>query len=296
MFTRAPLGATMIEEFGVYMNQDQLDLFQGYMAEIRAADAESREVIRPAVEAAGVLDGVDFESEFSLLADFNGEWPIIDADMTDLLDTMEGNLDNFAAVKALPPFDLFPWFFVIPGLLIAGLAAVTLRIGSSRRPSRQILALVALGVAVVLAPVFFQMFTRAPKGGDMINDFRPMMTRERVVNVQGYFATIGNGEADLRNKVVPLALDGAGLGDAEVVAATALSANWAEIVGEFFPMIGAMSDNVDNFEAVDALPPFPLFPWFFVLPGVLVAGLAWWSRVPPDSTESDSTESDHVGV
>ena len=295
----------MIEEFGVYMNQDQLDLFQGYLAEIRAADAESREVIRPAIDAAGALDGVDFESEFSLLADFNREWPVIDADMSDLLDTMAGNLDNFSAVEALPPFGLFPWFFVIPGVLIAGLAAMALRIGRTRQPSRQIVALVVLGVAVVLAPVFFQMFTRAPKGGDMINDFRPMMTRERVVSVQGYFATIGNGEADLRNKVVPLARE-AGLGDAELVATTTLSADWAEIVGDFFPMIGAMSDNIDNFEAVDALPPFPLFPWFFVLPGVLVAGLAWWSRQPSDSTgsdstqsdstESDPTESDHVGV
>lgn len=39
-------------------------------------------------------------------------------------------------------------------------------------------------------------------------------------------------------------------------------------------MIGAMSDNVDNYQAVAALPPFPLFPWFFVLPGLLIVGLA----------------------
>ena len=32
-------------------------------------------------------------------------------------------------------------------------------------------------------------------------------------------------------------------------------------------MIATMSDNIDNFEAVDAMPPFPLFPWFFVIPG-----------------------------
>jgi hypothetical protein len=31
------------------------------------------------------------------------------------------------------------------------------------------------------------MFSRAPDGGDMINDFRALMTRERVQNVQGYF-------------------------------------------------------------------------------------------------------------
>jgi hypothetical protein len=40
---------------------------------------------------------------------------------------MADNLGNFAAVDALPPFALFPWFFVIPGVLIAGLGIVALR-------------------------------------------------------------------------------------------------------------------------------------------------------------------------
>lgn len=35
-----------------------------------------------------------------------------------------------------------------------------------------------------------------------------------------------------------------------------------------------MSNNVVNYDAVAALPPFALFPWFFVLPGLLIAGLA----------------------
>jgi len=46
------------------------------------------------------------------------------------------------------------------------------------------------------------------------------------------------------------------------------------ILNDLTPMIGAMSDNVDNYEAVAALPPFPLFPWFFVIPGLLIAALA----------------------
>ena len=42
------------------------------------------------------------------------------------------DVDNFVAVAALPSFDLFPWFFVVPGALVAILAAVAMR---SRRPS-----------------------------------------------------------------------------------------------------------------------------------------------------------------
>jgi hypothetical protein len=43
---------------------------------------------------------------------------------------MADNLDNYADVDALPRFDLFPWFFVAPGLLLIGLALVA---RSSRR-------------------------------------------------------------------------------------------------------------------------------------------------------------------
>lgn len=276
MFTRAPLGASMITDFDPYMQSAKIEEFQGYLAVIDAAEVETRTVVRPALEAGG-LDSVAYDSDYPNAANLNDQWDTIDFDMTDLLDTMDRNLDNFAAIKALPSFDLFPWFFVLPGLFIAAVAGLALRARAAGRDNRRlVMVLAGLGVAVVLAPAVFQMFTRAPKGGDMINDFRPMMTRERVIDVQGYFITLGAGEGELRNKVIPVAAEAAGLAPDEsgFPAVTVLSANWPTIVTDFAPMIAAMSDNVDNYEAVDALPPFPLFPWFFVIPGVLVAVLA----------------------
>jgi hypothetical protein len=57
-------------------------------------------------------------------------------------------------------------------------------------------------------------------------------------------------------------------------------------------MIGTMADNVDNFADVDALPAFPLFPWFFVIPGVMIAGLALYAgRGDPDPVESTTPRS-----
>ena len=47
------------------------------------------------------------------------------------------------------------------------------------------------------------------------------------------------------------------------------SAHWPTISNTMAPMIGAMSDNLDNYAGVDALPPFWLFPWFFVAPGLV---------------------------
>jgi hypothetical protein len=53
-----------------------------------------------------------------------------------------------------------------------------------------------------------------------------------------------------------------------------LDARWVHILNDMTPMIGAMSDNVANYQAIAALPPFPLFPYFFVLPGIFVAAAA----------------------
>ena len=286
MFSRAPAGGDMIDDFRPYMTTEEIENFRGYMREIRAADEESRTVLEPALAEAGIGAG-DFGDRFVLVTTWNEQWPAIDADMIDLLDTMDANLGNFEAVDALPPFALFPWFFVIPGLLAGILAIVALRARDTgtRRTVGWVLA--GLGLAVIVAPLVFQMFTRAPKGADMIDDFRPMMVRERVQNVQGYFVTLGGAEGQLRTGVVPLAATEAGLGEGDLPAIEQFSAEWPTIVGDFAPMVATMSDNVDNFEGVDALPPFDLFPWFFVIPGLLVATLAWRAQSDTTSTQPD---------
>ena len=150
--------------------------------------------------------------------------------------------------------------------------------------------LFGLGVAVAAAPVAFQMFDRAPQGADMIDDFRPMMTRERVQSVQGYFVTLGAAEGQLRANALPAARRGRRRrgrlpGDRQ------WSADWPTILTDFNPMVATMSDNVDNYDAVDALPSFDLFPWFFVIPGVLVAVLAVVALRSPTAGRPTDAES-----
>lgn len=284
MFGRAPLGGDMIDDFRPYMTVEQVDLFDGYMATIRAADIESREVLAPYLVDEGVVASeADLRAQYVLVAAWNDQWASIDLDMTDLLATMERNLDNYAAMDALPSFDLFAWFFVLPGLMIAGVAAAALWTGRRRQPRGLLLALALIGAAVVAAPAVFQMFTRAPLGGEMIDEFRPMMQRDRVRDVQGYFVTMGTAEGQLRTGMIPLAIE-AGLDPDEIPAITAFSAAWPAMVGDLAAMVGVMSDNTDNFDAVDAMPPFPLFPWFFVVPGAAVVVLALVARRHSDES------------
>ena len=275
MFSRAPLGGDMIDDFEPYMTTEQVELFRGYLVTVDEANAESLELQADLVSA-GVVAATD-DSTLVAVKQLNGSWAGINTDMTDLIDRMENNIGNYEAVAALPSFDLFPWFFLLPGLIIATLSASILWAQrSGGQPRRRLWALLAVGIAVLLAPAMFQMFSRAPQGRDMIDDFRPMMTRERVQNVQGYFITMGAAEGQLRTQAVQLAEE-AGISADELAAIGEFSSEWPTIVVEFNPMVATMSDNVDNFAAVDALPPFNLFPWFFVVPGVLVAGLAGFS-------------------
>lgn len=301
MFDRAPLGGEMIDEFEPYMTIEKVETFRGYLDEIDAANLESVDELRDGLIAVGAVDDDSFDTTFVSIANLNEQWPGIQDDMGDLIDRMEANLDNYAAVAALPPFPMFPWFFVIPGLLIVVAAAVALflrRDGHAGRGRGAIWTLLALGVAVAAAPVMFQMFDRAPKGAEMIDSFRPMMTRERVQSVQGYFVTLGAAEGQLRVNALPMVVE-AGGDPADYPAITQWSADWPTILTDFNPMVATMSDNVDNYQAVDALPSFDLFPWFFVIPGVLVAGFAGLAlrRRSDETTESsDPASAEHSSI
>ena len=279
MFTRAPNGGHMINDFRPYMNETTVAKFKGYMAEIDRAYGESSTVVPLLTGERLGLNARGFAQRFPSVAAFNSRWPAIFADMNNhMLATMGDSVDNYSAVAALPPFWMFPWFFVLPGLIIAALAWAALRRHRKGGSPRTLVRwLGVMGVGLILAPAIFVMFSRAPLGAEMINDFRPFMTERKLSTIQGYFLTIGAGEGELRNAAEP-ALAKSGLTRADMASTipsiTAFHRDWPRISGEMAPMIGVMADNNANFAGVDALPPFSLFPWFFVLPGILVRLLA----------------------
>jgi hypothetical protein len=257
MFSRAPLGGEMIQQFRPFMNSGTISSFSDHLKSIDLAHSE--------------LSQPELASDFPQSSEFIHKWPEINNEMTDMLAVIERNFDNFSAVDALPPFPLFPWFFVLPGALLAGLALAGLRRVSSGRNVARLIAIIALvGLGLIAAPGIFKMFGRAPLGAQMIDDFGPLMTNTRVQSVQQYFLVIASTEAEVRNEVKPAS----GLSQSEwsikFPGLAAFEQRWPKIANEMAPMVGAMSDNLDNFAAVDALPPFWLFPWFFVAPGVIV--------------------------
>jgi len=274
MFTKGPEGATMMSAFRPFMHAPTLD---GYQADLRQIDAGVQQTDGSvnAFLSGGAPDTAAFDAFFPDFASFDHQWPAIDAKMTNLMSQVQGNLGNYQAIAALPSFNLFAWFFVIPGALLALLALGALAFPAWRRGARG--ALVVVGVGLVVAPIAFQMFSRAPDGTRMMTTFRTMETTQNVEQIQSYFGTMAEGQGAIRLDVVP-ALERRGLSAAQVAtqfpAVATLDANWVHILNDMTPMIGAMSDNVANYQAMRSLPPMTLFPWFFVIPGALVAGLA----------------------
>ena len=126
MFDRAPLGGDMIDDFEPYMTVEEVEKFRGYLVEIDAANTESVEALRDTLVESGAVEASQYDVVLASVVNLNEQWPTVDADMTDLIDRMVAILDNYAAVAALPPFPMFPWFFVIPGALFAVVAGVSL--------------------------------------------------------------------------------------------------------------------------------------------------------------------------
>jgi hypothetical protein len=192
-----------------------------------------------------------------------------------MVTTIQANLPNYQAVAALPSFDLFPWFFVIPGTIVLGLAAIGL-VGSRIWRSLRWVAVV-IGLGLIVAPIGFQMFSRGPKGADMMSTFRTIETRHHLRRIQSYFSQMAEGQGLVQFELIP-ALRHTGLStqqiDARYPGLSALDAGWVHMLNDMTPMIAVMSDNIDNYQAVSSLPSFRLFPWFFLLPGAIVIALA----------------------
>ena len=131
------------------------------------------------------------------------------------------------------------------------------------RPTRwPTLVTLVIGVGLALAPVAFKMFERAPLGGDMIDDFAPYMTEQKIGNFRGYMDTIGNAvdEAEgLKAAVVDQGSISADEYDTQFVLVKQLTDGWDGIDTDMTDLLDRMDRNMGNYHDVAALPSFDLF-------------------------------------
>jgi hypothetical protein len=284
MFDRAPKGAKMITAFEPYMQSARLASYEVDVRELNAgvtqAQAKAPALLSPHATGAVALER--FQASDPELVEFDKQWPQINGRLTGLLGTIRANRANYEAIAALPRFTLFPWFFVVPGALLLLLAIAALIVPSAWGVLRW--AIVAVAIGMLAAPVVFQMWDRAPKGAAMVSAFHTVETRSLVTKIQNDFGTITTGEGALSGELVPV-LEEHGLSTAQIdkalPAVAALEGSWIGILQNLTPLLGVMSDNVSNYQAVVALPAFGVFPWLFTIPAALILALVALSAAGP---------------
>lgn len=153
-------------------------------------------------------------------------------------------------------------------------------------------AVLAIGLALVIAPLALSLPSKASAGERMLGDFQPIMRADQVDTTAYYYDSVFTP----LGKVVPamsaqnvarLQQDVSGLKNASPSTMRdfngmlmLLKANekiFAQVpagLAHYKPLVATMQGNVANYRKVNSLPSFRLFTWFFVVPGVLLVLLA----------------------
>ena len=141
------------------MTQENIDRFNGYLAGFTALGVDAENMV-PALAAAMQMPEEDVQAfmgqQFPAMSGMLQGLPQMESDFAGLLGLMESNVavfeqvpagldhyeplvttmeaevENYDKVASLPDFRLFTWFFVIPGLLLVGIAAAGLLLDSRK--------------------------------------------------------------------------------------------------------------------------------------------------------------------
>lgn len=143
------------------MSRENVDRFNGYLAGIGAMGQEAQQLGPAFATATGMSEeqvGEYMATEFPAMTQMMQGLPQMEQDFGGLLglmgdnvaifeqvpgglahyeplvDTMQTQRENYQDVASLPDFRAFTWFFVVPGLLLVGLALVAL-MGDRRVPA-----------------------------------------------------------------------------------------------------------------------------------------------------------------
>ena len=149
-----PLG-----EVAPAMSQENIDQFNGYLAGFAAVGVDAENMVPALSEAMGMPEAdvqafmaAQFVGITTMLqelpemeAAFGGLLGLMQANVTifeqvpagldhyePLVTTMQEQRVNYDKVSSLPDFTLFTWFFVVPGVLLVGLALTGLFVGRER--------------------------------------------------------------------------------------------------------------------------------------------------------------------
>lgn len=127
LFDRTPAASPLIQNLGPLMTHERVRTVQGYFITLVAGEGELNSRYVKAIPPGAGRAGIDA---------FDARWQPMTERFAGLIGTMNDNIDNFRGVVALDnstkplgfhAFRWFGWFFLVPGVIVAAVAAVGLR-------------------------------------------------------------------------------------------------------------------------------------------------------------------------
>lgn len=323
MWVRAPRGGDMIDAFKPIMTQQNVTLFtDNYMptlalgfGNVPGAMGDASQVLaHQPVSYQQASDYLAAQPSLSNLSYLQKNFATIAVPFTSMLAVMNTDRGAFHSLTGLPPFLLFPYFFVLPGLILVGCAVLVLRGdahsrrgGAARAGTAPVRVMLVIGVFLVAAPFlpmppgFHSIWSVAPQGGRMVADFAspvdpggpPIMSAATVRMFDGYLAQMKGAQTEILPAIQgQLATEGHQVSVAQIDSVIAsepslsqlhtVLTNFPTMYAKFRDMLRRMGANLGNYAAVRALPAFPVFPYLFLIPGLVVvaaAGLLARSRL-----------------
>ena len=193
---------------------------------------------------------------------------------TALLDRIAGAEPDYRRVESVGGFDRVPFLIVVGG--IAAVYGACVLLGGTRNRARAAAGVVVLASAALVGyPLLSELPSGTRAGERMLNTLEPVMTAGQVRQLQDDFvATVhAVGELDTGFRSVPQT------GPAAADIATLVD-QWPAVSSDLATLVGALNDNLDNFDDLDALDGFTrsvgvsglaALPWLLVGIGLLCA-------------------------
>lgn len=318
MWARAPRGAQMIQGFSTIMTAKNVPVIAQDGRTVLGGFGNAPQIIQDAANHySGGKVTLDYQQASTFiqnrpdlggLAYLEQQLPTLGPPFSTLLSVFYQDQPYFAGMVGLPNFQLFPLFFVLPGVLIAMGAALFLRrdglvdANGKRAPTRGPARFLAvLGMLLILAPLvpmppgLHSLRTVGPHGATLLADFagpvnanspQAVMSLATVRQFDRYVSEMRMAateivpaiqDASLTYAKTPISTAEAASflsSDPALSLANTLSTGFAPMYGLFHHILTTMALDIRDYQAVQALPSFRLFPYFFILPGALVLLLA----------------------
>ncbi len=274
LFAVGPAFESMIEDFRPWLTDESIATLRADIGGLEGAVVEFQTGLAPALAAQLGMSPEEFGAliaeEFPAVATGMATVPEAAGSFSGIIDLLDAQQENFASADAIPTNDLpattVPW-----GMAIAGAAAIAIGVLMAMGKGRAgAIAALVLGLLLVAASLVLTLLDKAQGADDLNAALKPVYNAEMVAGASGAVQVIGAMGNEMSAQMLPGLGAMLGMSEAEVQtflaegfpAIAGAMAGLPDAMGRFTGMIGAFSDNLDNY---DTLRPVAFVPIVWVL-------------------------------